>query len=434
MASYLLAINCGSSSIKGKLFGIPKSTSEPLDSQASLEVVNIGSKDEKVKIKITWEGDRGENLTEEGKSGDEVDYESLIPFLLDHLTSSAVNLKKEDIKYVTHRIVHGGAHTKGIIVTKEHEEALEEMDKLSEFAPLHNHHAVVAVRSCLNALPQHTSLMVFDTLFHASIPEEVYTYALPPPDRELAMPLRKYGFHGLSYASILQSMSQHLNKEAKDINLVVAHLGSGASACCIRNGESVDTTMGLTPLEGLIGGTRSGTIDPTAIFHLTANPAEGVDFKDYTVSKAEILLNKKSGLSALAGTTNFGTIISRLSYTSGCTKEEHDRAVLAYKVYLDRLMNYISQYLFKLLSTVGIENIDGIVFSGGIGEKGSKLREDVLERLQWLGVEVDKERNDGKNTGRVTEITTRESKIRGWVVETDEEGWSAKLARDEFGF
>ncbi|WWC62791.1 acetate kinase [Kwoniella dejecticola CBS 10117] len=431
--THLLAINCGSSSIKGKLFGIPKSKSDPLEPQSSLEVVNIGSKDEKVKIKITWEEGKGENLTEEGKNGDEVDYESLIPFLLDHLTSSASNLKKEDIKYVTHRIVHGGAHTKGIIVTKEHEEALEEMDKLSEFAPLHNHHAVVAVRSVLDALPNHTSLMVFDTLFHATIPEEVYTYALPPPDREQVMPLRKYGFHGLSYASIVQSMAQHLGKKEEDVNIVVAHLGSGASACCIKGGQSIDTTMGLTPLEGLIGGTRSGTIDPTAIFHLTANPAEGVDFKDYTVSKAEILLNKKSGLAALAGTTNFGTIISRLD-PSNCGKEEHEKAVLAYKVYLDRLMNYISQYLFKLLSQLPIDKIDGVVFSGGIGEKGSKLREDALTKLSWLGAEIDKGKNDGKHAGKVTEITTEGSKLKGWVVETDEEGWSAKLARDEFGF
>ncbi|WRT67973.1 acetate kinase [Kwoniella shivajii] len=430
--SYLLAINCGSSSIKGKLFRIPKSKSDPLEFQSALEVVNIGSKDDKVKIKITWEEGKGDNLTEEGKNGDDVDYESLIPFLLDHLTSSG-NLQKEDIKYVTHRIVHGGIHTKGITVTKEHEEALEEMDKLSEFAPLHNHHAVVAVRSCLDALPHHTSLMVFDTLFHASLPEEVYTYALPPPDRELAMPLRKYGFHGLSYASIVQSMAEKLGKKVEDVNIVVAHLGSGASACCIKGGQSIDTTMGLTPLEGLIGGTRSGTIDPTAIFHLTANPAEGVDFKDYTVSKAEILLNKKSGLSALAGTTNFGTIISRLS-PSNCSKEEHEKAVLAYNVYMDRLLNYISSYLFKLISTTAIEKIDGLVFSGGIGEKGSKLREDVLEKLKWLGAEVDKQKNDGKHTGKVTEITTGPSKLRGWVVETDEEGWSAKLARDEFDF
>ncbi|WWC70956.1 acetate kinase [Kwoniella pini CBS 10737] len=431
--TYLLAINCGSSSIKGKLFGIPKSKSDPLEPQSALEVVNIGSKDEKVQIKITWEEGKGDNLTEQGKNGDEVDYESLIPFLLDHLTSSANNLKKEDIKYVTHRIVHGGAHTKGITVTKEHEEALEEMDKLSEFAPLHNHHAVVAVRSVLDALPHHTSLMVFDTLFHSTIPEEVYTYALPPPDREQVMPLRKYGFHGLSYASIVQSMAQKLGKKEGEVNIIVAHLGSGASACCIKGGQSIDTTMGLTPLEGLIGGTRSGTVDPTAIFHLTANPAEGVDFKDYTVSKAEILLNKKSGLAALAGTTNFGTIISRLS-PSNCSKEEHEKAVLAYKVYIDRLLNYVSQYLFKLLSQLPLDQIDGIVFSGGIGEKGSKLREDALAKFNWLGAEVDKSKNDGKHTGTVTEITTERSKLKGWVVETDEEGWSAKLARDEFGF
>ncbi|WVQ96531.1 acetate kinase [Kwoniella sp. CBS 9459] len=429
---YVLAINCGSSSIKGKLFGIPKAKSDPLDFRCSLEVVSIGSRDENVKIKINWEEGKGENLSEEGKRGDEVDYGSLVPFLLDHLTSSG-NLKHEDIKYVTHRVVHGGTHKSGIQVSKHHQEALEEMDKLSEFAPLHNHHSVLAVRSCLDALPHHTSLMVFDTLFHQTIPPEVYTYALPPPDKELAMPLRKYGFHGLSYASIVQSMAKQLGKKEEDVNIVVAHLGSGASACCIKDGKSIDTSMGLTPLEGLIGGTRSGTIDPTTVFHHSVNPAEMVNFKDYSVSRAEILLNKNSGLAALAGTTNFGTIITRLNPNS-CTKEEHERTVLAYNVYLDRLMNYISAYLFKLLSSLPTDKVDGVVFSGGIGEKGARLRSDVLKKLAFLGAEVDDDRNDGKHQGKVTEITKDGSKLKGWVVETDEEGWSAKMARDEFDF
>ncbi|WVR09779.1 acetate kinase [Kwoniella sp. DSM 27419] len=429
---YLLAVNCGSSSIKGKLYGIPDSPSQPLESLSNLEVTNIGSKDENVKIKIKWAKGKGDDLTEEGKRGDEVDYGSLVPFLLEHLTGSG-KLERDDIRYVVHRVVHGGTHKTGITVTKEHEEALGEMDKLSEFAPLHNHHSVLAVRSCLDALPKHSSLMVFDTLFHQTIPPETYTYALPPSDKQLAMPLRKYGFHGLSYASITQAMAQKLQKKEEDINIVVAHLGSGASACCIKGGQSIDTSMGLTPLEGLIGGTRSGTIDPTTVFHHSDNPGEMVNFKDYSVSRAEILLNKNSGLAALAGTTNFGTIISRLDPAT-CTKEEHDRTVLAYNVYLDRLMNYISQYLFKLLSALPADKIDGIVFSGGIGEKGSKLRSDVLKKLSFLGAEVDEKRNNGKHNGQVTEITLDGSKMRGWVVETDEEGWSAKLARDEFGF
>ena len=176
--------------------------------------------------------------------------------------------------------------------------------------------------------------------------------------------------------------------------------------------------MGLTPLEGLIGGTRSGTIDPTTIFHLINDPTQMID----NVSKAEIVLNKQSGLQALAGTTNFGTITTR----------NDPQANLAYAIYLDRLLAYVSQYVFKLLAEV--PSFDGIVFSGGIGEKSSVLRADVLAKFKWLGVEVNDERNEGGGSGQIREITMQESKIKGWVVETDEEGQCAKMAREQLGF
>ncbi|WVO18079.1 acetate kinase [Cryptococcus depauperatus] len=424
---YLLAINCGSSSIKGKLYILPS-----FKLQANLAVSNISSKDEQVTIEITWEKGAGKDSSEEAGWGDRIQYASLVPILLDHLIKNT-HVEKEEVEYVCHRVVHGGTHEKGIRVVKGHEEGLAEMDKLSEFAPLHNHRAVMAVKSCLEALPHHTSLLLFDTIFHQTIPPEVYTYALPPPDTNLVMPLRKYGFHGISYASIVDSLAEHLQKPPSQVNVVVAHLGSGSSACCIKDGKSIDTSMGLTPLEGLIGGTRSGTIDPTAIFHHTSNAAALTNVGDYSVSRAEIVLNKNSGLAALAGTTNFGTIIKHLSPNS-CSKEEHERAKLAYAVYMDRLMGYISQYLFKLLSQIDIGIIDGLVFSGGIGEKASQLRKDVLQKLSWLGAEVDEAKNDGKGGVAVRSITKEGSKLQSWVVETDEEGWMTKMAKEEFGF
>ena len=187
--------------------------------------------------------------------------------------------------------------------------------------------------------------------------------------------------------------------------------------------------MGLTPLEGLLGGTRSGSIDPVAVFHAVKDPAGDAGIEGMNVSNAESVLNKKSGFQALAGTTNFGKIIEKAFDISA---EGHEAANLAYRVYLDRLLGYISQYLFKLLSTIPLEQIDGIVFSGGIGEKGKELRRDVLNKFLWLGAEVDDERN-GQSSGQVREITGIGSKLRGYVVETDEEGWCAKLAREEFG-
>jgi acetate kinase len=167
--------------------------------------------------------------------------------------------------------------------------------------------------------------------------------------------------------------------------------------------------MGLTPLEGLIGGTRCGTIDPTAIFHHTPDGGADAGLQDIKVTKAEVILNKESGLKALAGTTNFGTITSGMA--------EDDKLRRAYNIYLDRLMGYLSQYLFKLLSVN--KTIDGIVFSGGIGEKSDVLRRDVLEKLKWLGVKVSQD----EIGGHVSRLTSQDSAIAGWVVETDEEGW-----------
>lgn len=181
--------------------------------------------------------------------------------------------------------------------------------------------------------------------------------------------------------------------------------------------------MGLTPLEGLVGGTRTGTIDPTAIFHHSPDYAEDAGLKGIKVTKAEYLMNKKSGLVALAGTQNFGTI------TKDAEKGD-ERAKLAYGVYVDRLMGYVTQYLCKLANEVGFENIHGLVFSGGIGENAEGLREDVMRRLGWLGV-MGGGKGDKEQT--VLKISASDSKLPVYVVKTDEEGWCAHLAREELG-
>lgn len=332
--------------------------------------------------------------------------------------------------------MHGGLNTKPLIVTHEHEEALTDMDALSEFAPLHNHHAVLGVRACLSVLPSHTSVLLFDTLFHQTLPREVYTYALPPADAglQLPIPLRKYGFHGLSYASIVRTLSARLNKPADTLNLVVAHLGSGASACCIHLGKSIDTTMGLTPLEGLVGGTRTGTIDPTAIFHHTRDVTADSGITDMHVSRAEYVLNKESGLTALAGTQNFGLITQRIADPSSCTPEQADGARLAYDVFLDRLMGFLAAYLSKLLFRVPMEDV-ALVFSGGIGENSKEIRADVLRRLAWLGARVDEEKNAAAAQweGGVRRVSAEGSTLKAYVVLTDEEQQCAIMARNVLG-
>ncbi|KAJ9101045.1 hypothetical protein QFC21_003263 [Naganishia friedmannii] len=433
--TYILAINCGSSSIKTKLYKIDDSGKrQPLTAVAEGSIKGIAAKGQKIKIKLEWLDGSGHDVSEQGELGDQVDYQTLPPLLLKKFTSSSKGIKDEQIKYISHRIVHGGPHKEPIIITREHEEGLTEMDTLSEFAPLHNHSAVLAIRSCLKALPEHTSLLAFDTLFHQTLPEEVYTYAIPKADQEVPIPLRKYGFHGLSYRSILQSIATKSGKQTKDVSIVVAHLGSGGSCCMIRNGESQDTTMGLTPLEGLVGGTRSGTIDPTLVFHLVERCGEDAGLDGIKVTRAEATLNKKSGLTALAGTNDFNSITTKMLNPSSYDAEDAKASTLAYKVYTDRLLCYLTFYLGKLFETEGIDGIDGLVFSGGIGEKSVFLRQDVSKRLGWMGFQVDDKLNEQASAGKevAVKINAEASKIPIWVVQTDEEEVCAKMVQEYF--
>ena len=270
-------------------------------------------------------------------------------------------------------------------------------------------------------MPSSRQILLFDTLFHQSIPEHVYTYPLALPPTTPPIPLRKYGAHGLSYASVLSSVSSYLQKPEQEVNIVVAHLGSGASVCAIKNGKSYDTSMGLTPLDGLPGGTRSGSIDPALVFHHTPASSEAVDFKGTRLCRGEMLLNKygeifchfimdyrnnflinfrEAGFAALTGTSDFRTITTRAwpKKNDSVRPEDEYAAKLAYNLFLDRIINYVSSYVVKILGTPlpnssRPPSLDGIVFSGGIGEKSVELRRDVTAYFKWLGVEIDDEKN-----------------------------------------
>ncbi|BEJ17045.1 hypothetical protein CspHIS471_0604460 [Cutaneotrichosporon sp. HIS471] len=426
---YLLTLNCGSSSIKGKLFNIP-SKEAPLEAAAKISFLNIGAKGDRVHVVVKWLDGQTEDVNERMGDGGEVEHRHIFPIILKHISSSGIGIAQDDIKYITHRIVHGGMNKRGLNVTKQDSHELEQMDTLSRFAPLHNHHAVLCVRACLDAVPNSTQLLYFDTLFHQTLPPEVYTYALPPSSAPLAIPLRKYGFHGLSYSSIVHQLAQHTNTSPEALNLVVAHLGSGASACCIRAGKSIDTTMGLTPLEGLVGGTRTGNIDPTVIMHHSPDYASDAGLHGMHVTRGEWVMNRESGLLALAGTPNFGAITTK-AFGVGPENEEKDQMRLAYDVFLDRVMAFITQYLAKLLAQVPMRSVQ-LVFSGGIGENAARLRRDVLERLSWLGSTVS-DANEVRRGGAVRRISGDDSRLAAWVVETDEEGWCAQMAREDMG-
>lgn len=257
-------------------------------------------------------------------------------------------------------------------------------------------------------LPKCTNVACFDSGFHSTMPDYVKTYAI---DQKIAKEkgLRKYGFHGLSYSYILRETAKYLGKPSTETNIIALHLGSGASACAIQKGQSIDTTMGLTPVSGLPGGTRSGDIDPSLIFHFTssAGTLSPASTKDLHISKAEEILNKQSGWKALTGTSNFADIAKQ---------DAPDSHRLALDIFVDRIVGYVGNYYVKLGGQV-----DALVFAGGIGEKSAYLRKLVTARCACLGFSIDEERNNKLLGGQiVSEIGTGPSS-KTLVVNTDED-------------
>ncbi|CAE6469012.1 unnamed protein product [Rhizoctonia solani] len=434
----LLAVNCGSSSIKFKLC-----TLSDLDVLISGTASNVEVKGEKPSIKyIVYESgkDDDEKVSEEEKEG--MPYEDVFERVITLIEGSSSKhfiqtegskskpRVRDLVKVVAHRVVHGGTEAEPMAIWPGHEQGLEEMDALSAFAPLHNHFAVQVVRFCLKHIPNGRQILLFDTMFHSTIPAHIYTYPLGPSSEKTAIPLRKYGAHGLSYASILDNVSSYLDKPKEQCTLIIAHLGSGASVCLVKEGKSWDTSMGLTPLDGLPGGTRTGSVDPVLVFHHTPHASDGVEIPGGHCARAEIVLNKQGGLQALAGTSNFGQITSMIEESKG--SDEKNKAQLAYDIFLDRLMNYVGSYVVKAKALSS--GLDGIVFSGGIGEKSARLRADVGKMLSWMGCKVDQTANEavGGDKQTVTEITGKDSNLRIMVCLTDEETQCARMAKHAY--
>ncbi|GJN91070.1 hypothetical protein Rhopal_004085-T1 [Rhodotorula paludigena] len=433
-----LAVNCGSSSIKFALY-----STETRNVVVSGSASNVQG-DAPASYKFSHSaGGKEQERTKELEAS--TSYEDVFREILKDVTSEDIlgSEREKRIRLVAHRIVHGGTADAPILIRhgdKEEQEVLDRMEEVSSFAPLHNHHAMLIVKECLEHLPESYSVLCFDTLFHQTIPQYRRQYAISTPPHKTPVPLVKYGFHGLSYANILDQMAEELGKPKEQVNLVVAHLGSGGSCCLIQNGKSTQTTMGVTPLEGLPGGTRSGTVDPSLIFHHTPDCSETVKWSGRDITKGEYVLNKESGFKALCGTNNFGTIISRAYPSSSSpddapSNEEHMSSRLTYQLYLDHLLSFLAPYLSSVFSSQDNATLDGLVFSGGIGEKSAQLRRDVLEHFAWIerlassGGGVDEARNE-KGEGR-REITKAGSRVRAWVVETSEEDEMIRMAEEE---
>ncbi len=384
----ILVINCGSSSLK---FQLIDAQTEKLIAKGLCERIGIDGS------QMTYTPDGGEKIKTVAPMND---HTQAIRLVLDALTDVNTGVVKslDEIGAVGHRIVHGGENfAASTIITDEVINAIKECNEL---APLHNPANLIGIDACKELMPDTPMVAVFDTAFHQTMPEEAYLYGLPYDYYE-KYKIRRYGFHGTSHSYVSHQAAKLLGKKYEDLKLIVCHLGNGASVSAVKNGKCVDTSMGLTPLEGLIMGTRSGDMDPAIIEFLCNKENKSVE---------EMLgeLNKKSGVLGLSG--GFSSDFRDLedAYEKG-----EAFAIRAMKAYIYRVAKYIGAYV------AAMNGVDAICFTAGIGENSPFVREKVCEYLGYLGIRLDAD-NNGKR-GEDIDIATSDSRTRVLVIPTNEE-------------
>ncbi|KAI9792152.1 MAG: hypothetical protein M1816_002692 [Peltula sp. TS41687] len=384
MAKIILSINAGSSSVKISVYKAQTQHQSP-EQLVETQIAGLTAPPSTFSYATRSGAKRIKNqpLAQNINSQDEA-----FRYMLDHLVDDEATPEirnREDIVFACHRIVHGGDYADAQIITAE---TFHHLEELTDLAPLHNASALSIVRSCVKQLPKTKNIAYFDSAFHQTIPEHIRTYPIDPAVARKNK-LRKYGFHGISYSFIARSVAEYLNESQEDLNIITLHLGSGASACAIRKGKSLDTSMGLTPLAGLPGATRSGSIDPSLVFHFTSDAGKPSpnSTKDMHISTAEEILNKQSGWKALTGTTDFGKIASAAQVDDADDFSAQSR--LAFSIFVDRITGFIGSYFVSLEGQV-----DALVFAGGIGEKSALLRARVVEQIKCLGFEIDAQKNE----------------------------------------
>ena len=383
----ILVINSGSSSLKYQLFNVVGENYEVL---AKGLAERIGIDGSKVKIKYA----------DGSKKEVEIDlpnHEVALREVFNLLQNGAIKDMSE-IAAVGHRVVHGGEIFKKSVLIDD--DVLQKIADLSSLAPLHNPAAVIGIKAISSILPKVPQVAVFDTAFHQSMPKEAFLYGLPL-EQYTKYQIRRYGAHGTSHRYIAQEMEEVLGKGKK---IVVCHLGNGASLSAIKDGKCVDTSMGFTPLSGIVMGTRSGDIDAYIPLHIMKTQGLGID-------EVNNLLNKQSGMFGLTGYPDMREIED--TYLEG-----REQSVEGMKVYVYNIVKYIGSYMFAM------GGLDAVVFTAGIGENSSTVRKLIMERLAFLGIEVDEEAN--KVRGKFAEVSTANSKVRCFAVPTDEELMIAK--------
>ena len=384
----ILVINCGSSSLK---FQLINAESEEVLAKGLCERIGIDGR-------LTYQPAGGEKEISEKAMPTHTE---AIQFVIDALTNEKTGVVKSlsEIGAVGHRIVHGGEKfASSVVITEEVKKAVEECNDL---APLHNPANLIGVEACEKLMPGTPMVAVFDTAFHQTMPEKAYMYGLPYEYYE-KYKVRRYGFHGTSHRYVSKKAAEVMGKAYDEVKTIVCHLGNGASVSAVLNGKSVDTSMGLTPLEGLVMGTRSGDIDP-AIMEFIAQK-ENLDIEGIMN-----VLNKKSGVFGLSG-----EISSDFRDLTGAMAEGDKKAKIALEVFAYRVAKYIGAY------AAAMNGVDDIVFTAGIGENVSYVREQVCSYLGYLGVELDPDANE-KFRGEQGEITKPGCKVRVFVIPTNEE-------------
>ncbi|HLR34218.1 MAG TPA: acetate kinase [Tissierellales bacterium] len=390
----VLVINCGSSSLKYQLINmdneevLAKGLVERIGIEGSRVKHNTNGKDEYIIEKPL--GDHKEALGVVLKNA-----------LLDSEHGAIKSL--DEISAVGHRVVHGGEKFANSVVIDD--EVMEAIEACVDLAPLHNPPNIIGIEACKELMPETPMVAVFDTAFHQTIPASNYIYPLPYELYE-EYGIRKYGFHGTSHKYVTAKATEMLGKDLEDINVITCHLGNGASICAVKNGESIETSMGFTPLEGLAMGTRTGDIDPAIIPFI-------MEKEDLNFEEINTLLNKKSGVLGISG------VSSDFRDLEEAANDGNERAELALNVFCNKVTKYIGAYAAILC------DVDALIFTAGIGENSHTIREAVCEGLKCIGIELDVEKN--KVRGKEAIVSKDGSEVKIIVIPTNEE---LMIARD----
>jgi acetate kinase len=382
----ILVVNSGSSSVKYHLYQMPQT-----EILAMGLVDRIGEEDAELSHFY-----HGRTYTIPAKVQD---VEGAVELILQTLISNEAGVLQEisEIGAVGHRVVHGGEEFTGSVIIEEN--VIASIEKFVDLAPLHNPPNLEGILAIQLHLPNTKQVACFDTAFHATIPKVAYMYALPYELYE-KYGIRRYGFHGISHRYVARRAAVLMGRGKYEINAITCHLGNGCSITAVKNGHSVDTSMGLTPLEGVPMGTRSGDLDPAILFYLAD--------KGYDAKALKDLCNKQSGLLGLSGVSNDMRDLEELA------EKGHDRAKLAVDVFCYRIKKYIGAYAAVL------DTVDAVVFTGGIGENAVLMREKICDAVSQIGLELDRQANK-EAVAKEAEISTQDSEVKVFVIPTNEQ-------------